>query len=690
MITMIHLCGALAAAELFEGELVSSDREIVRERVDDYLFENLGAPVPPKGPQPTFVTTRPDGSHQFWVYQRAPGHYEIFGIDVQTGTVTALDLAPHVGDKNAHICMFPYEDRSLYIWAGMKPGRFFRYDIASAELVALGECFPDMAYVLGYAVEDTRRMFIGAYPSTRVASVEFGRDAVRDWGRLSTDERQQYIMRPVAGADGVLYCPVGLHHPELFALDLNTGESLQILPESLANTRLAKRQKVPSLWADGNGTVHGVLGGKTFRCRRDGVDVLSAAEAKALDKAPRQQWQFQAPWPYGDGDAFRAGDWRVVQVGRSLAARAWRPDSSVQALGDGGADELILEQIGSKERRVVALDKSVTGQPMVYCVGALAGGRIYGGTIAPANTFSYEPATNTFRSYTPYFGGGSIQVYDILALPSGGLLQSSYTHAALDWFDPTAPLQKGTNPKSVAKLSTHDQERIHKLTFGPDGNVYFGTIPTKGKLGGVLGRYTPGDHSVTVWRDLLTDESLMDTAPVPETGEVFAAGSTRGGTSAIPSKTEAHALLWNCAEEVVSWTGEPVPGASEYLRAVRVDSGRIVGLAWTSRDGDRMLHYYVFDPIGRKTLHSAKLPTRGGPHLPYLCDTPLSTGEVLGIAGDMLYAVDPQSGTVRVLVRHASLSHAHGMAHHAGCLYYGAGPDLWRVTLERKAEPVRN
>jgi len=244
----------------------------------------------------------------------------------------------------------------------------------------------------------------------------------------------------------------------------------------------------------------------------------------------------------------------------------------------------------------------------------------------------------------------------------------------LDWFDPDSPRKSRQNPRRFQGLIP-GYERPVQWEEGPDGGLYFGTVPAKGRLGGALVRVDPDGLGVRVWEDVMPEMSIHYLASVLETGELFGCASVGGGSSAIASLDEAEVFLWDTKTEKVVWRGKPAPGTRSYLRAVRTNDGRIVGLAGRS--------WYLFDPVKRQVVHTGSLPVKQL-RFPYLSDRPVGArGLVVGVGDDGVFAIDPAARTVEVLARHDSLRRTHGfLATEDKWLYYGSGSNLWRSQLE--------
>ncbi|MGE5530644.1 MAG: hypothetical protein ACM3VW_00835, partial [Bacteroidota bacterium] len=267
---------------------------------------------------------------------------------------------------------------------------------------------------------------------------------------------------------------------------------------------------------------------------------------------------------------------------------------------------------------------------------------------------------------------GKCQVYDMISLPQG-LLLGSYMGAWADLYDPSKPLKPKVNPRQLGRAP--DQERPIQWCQGPDGMIYTGTEPAKGRLGGALMRVNPQDGTIKVWPTPIPNQSLENIAYVPETGELFITTSIGGGSSAIPTEKSACVFLWDPGQEKLVWQGDPLPGSTSYRAVVRGTNGLLYGIAGSK--------YYVFDPVKRETVKTGDLPVQSLRY-PILADEPVGPqGLIYGLGDDAVFAIDPKDNSVKVIGRDASLNGAHGFfVNQQGVLYYGSGPTLWRCKLQ--------
>jgi len=582
------------------------------------VFENLGEPFVERELSIGMVTPRAQGGYIAWGQRKRTS---VVGVDLQDGHTFELDISRY---GRTNIQMAPAADGSLVYYAG-SPGRFFRYTTAG-ETVDIGAPFDNASYTLQGFVGPDERFYVGTYPEAALVVCDLRTWKAHSYGRISDDVAQKYITTVIVADDGTIYCSVGLEHHEVWSVVPGDGSRRQILPKELTTA-----QGAPRLWLGADGQVYGRgAGNRDFRCRPDGVDLDQTAEARPL--AGRRQ----------------AGEWTVGSIGN-----------------DG---VLTLTAEGREPRR---LQTDYSGRALeVYSVGCERGGRIYGGTVFPGRAFAYDIAKGAFADL-PEVTPKVIQIYDLFS-HAKGLFAASYMGCILDFFDPEAPVVAGTNPRRF-KASISGQERPVQWEAGPDGCLYFGTTPAKGRLGGALVRVDPETFAVTTWPKILTDQSINYLCRVPQTRELFGTGSVSGGTSAIPTQKEADCFLWDVAGEKVVWQGRPLPGTTTYLRAVPAANGLIVGVA--AGGG-----WFLFDPVTRETVHRGELPV-SGLRFPCLSDlSPATNGLVIGVGESAVFAIDTEARTTKVLARHDSLRGGMGgfLLSADGTLYYGSATALWR------------
>jgi hypothetical protein len=585
----------------------------------DLTFEELGVPVSLRELGIVAVTPTAAGGHIAWGWRKQEA---LVGIEVTTGKSFLLDFRK-VRAVNLGAAVGPAGD--LFFYVG-NPGRFFKYT-PGAELVELGIPTKTASYWMGGHKSHADVLYVGTYPGAILVACDMKTGKVSSLGRVTDDKREKYIIKVASADAGTVYCAVGLHHQELWSVDPKTGDRRQILPESMTG-----EQGAPKIWTGSDGEVYGRSGKTNFLCAPDGIVEGKSCGARR------------------DPAGKRAGDFDV---------------GSVDAKG-----RLSLVATADKKKSFVQTDYAGRA-PTVYSIGCERDGKVYGSTLFPGRAWEYDPAKAAFQELTRVTPN-VIQTYDTFS-HSKGLFYASYMGCQLDFFDPAAAREKGVNPRRF-KRSIPGHERPNQWEAGPDGKLYFGTTPAKGRLGGALVQVDPESFATKVWDKIMPDQSITYLCAIPGTTEIFGCASVAGGSSAIPSLAEAEVFVWDTAQAKVVWRGKPVPGTRYYRRAVRVKGGLIVGLAGES--------WYLFDPRKREVLHTGSLPVKRL-RFPDLSDILLGPeGHAVGIGDDAVFAIDPGAKTAKVIARHPSLKSTHGfLVTQAGMLYYGSGNSVWRCNL---------
>ena len=591
--------------------------------------EDLGQPVVKRGLGMRCVTRDSAGMMEAWGAFETAERFALVGVRLDNGKTTWVDInqfgPPPV--RARHPQMMAGADGNLYAFVGV-PGHFIKYDVTRRELTDLGVPSPKASYWLGSAVGPDGRFYIGTSSETELLRCDPTTGKMENLGRLTTDNREHYAPHPIVSDDNVVYCPVGLHHGELWAVNARNGERKQILPESLMSKRGA-----PEVWRGKDGRVYGEWAGAKFRCTPDTIVMGETSP----------------PWPRSNP--------KLVD------------DLSVGDIGDDGKLKLM------RKGKVSYIATDYPGATRsIYSVSCEREGRIYGGGVSPANTFSYDPATKKFTDFGQ-ISSGPIQIYDTIN-HERGLFIASYMNASVDFFDPSAPVKKGVNPRRVVTLE--GQERPVQEIIGPDGMLYTGTGPSKGRLGGALLRVNPADLSHKTWSNIITNQSISRLVSVQKTGQVLGVTSIYGGSSAIPTETEACLFLWDCQREEVVFTAKPLPGTKTYGAVVRAANGLVYGV-----DG-RSNKFYAFDPISQTTVFTGTLPVKTL-HFPELADEPFGPcGLIYGLGDDAIIMIDPADHSAKMVGRNPALKNAWGFCvAHDGMLYFGARGHLMRCQLPK-------
>lgn len=582
-----------------------------------YIFEKLGEPLHSPTAAIRMVTT--GKNPMAWVSVESPDLYDIIGIDIKSGKTVKLNLEKY---GRGHFRMHRSADGNVYIFYG-HPSHFLKYDVSNCKLTDLGEAASG-SYTLREGIGPDDKMWVGSYPETELSWVDPKTDKIGNFGRISTDVKEKYIIDVVIADDKTVYCAVGLNHAELWSVNPASGEKKQILPDDLMH-----QQGVVTLQLGEDGKVYGSGQGRFWRCKTNGVDFI--------DKMPSQR---------------RKPDINTYNGERFTSMNA--------------ESELVAQTAKGLQRRIPT--DFIMPNKQIYNLGSVYDGKIYGGGASGrATLFTYDMGSGELKDLGVH-GAGTVQIYDMLGYRRG-IFFTTYTLGGIDLYDPVS--QKIT---PIAQLASekYQQERLMQLSLGSDNMIYSGSIPIKGILGGALVRVNPNDLSVKVWRNIVPEQSIISVVPVPVTNEIFFTSNIRGGSSSIPTQKEAVVGFWDIKSERVSWTGKPLPETDSYGQAALGKDGLIYGVTGKK--------YYIIDPKTRQVMKVGNLPVNILRNYAFHDAAAGPGGLIYGLGDDAIFAIDPKTKNAIILARHESIKTAQGiLVTDDGTIYFGSGASLWRA-----------
>lgn len=408
-------------------------------QVPEMQFEKLGTPIVIRELGLAAVTHDPDGYDVAWGMRNVAGAGDqaLVGIRLDNGETIVHDVAKYGASKTTAI---PGADGNVYVYTG-NPAHFLRCDAKTREVADLGVPVKQANYFGAYAMSPANVAYIGSYPATALAWVDTKTGEIGGIDRVAEDSKEQYIISCAVADDGWVYCGVGLHHMELWAVNPQTKEKKQILPE-----KLLAFQGNPTVWTADDGKVYGRAKDTTFQCSPAGVAEMEAPAAR-----PRRP--------------LKSGDWTV---------------GSVNANG-----QITLTNAAGEKK---PLQTAYEGRPgKIHSVAAEHNGLLYGSSLLPGNMFTVDTKTGKLTDLG-IITTGPLQVYDIITRPQG-LFIGTYMGSHVDVYKPDLPLKPGENPKYLGRAP--GMERPMQWCLGPDGMLYTGNMPAKGRLGGSIMQINP-------------------------------------------------------------------------------------------------------------------------------------------------------------------------------------------------------
>jgi hypothetical protein len=429
-------------------------------------------------------------------------------------------------------------------------------------------------------------IYIGTWPEGDLLRYDESSGTIENLGPMVDDPPHEYYLRHVnAGFDNHLFLSFGTE-VALVDYDLSTGSYEDILPAEFRDRT----------WV-----------GLSIRFRDMLVTLVDPRPALIFqDPASRETIRVARPdqdlriWPHNYNSLQPFGEYIYFGTIEDDALRRYHFDSDAfeivrESLGHpiGIAAERYLftrTRLGIYSIFDLEADSVVVRRPseflgdgmLVHAISTGPDGSLVGGTYINQGLFVYRPETG--EMYSP---GRSVEFpgqIDNLTTLGRRLFIGHYTKARFSVYDIDQPWQPGystdSNPKFLGTAG-EDQDRVPGGVVGPDGRVYFGTKPEYGKLGGSIVRIDPRTEEMTVFRNVVQDQSVYALVSDGQ-GHLYGSTSVRGGLGARPSQPTSKLFKWDVERETKIWERTIIPDTYEMWGLDWLGEGVLVGSADSS------------------------------------------------------------------------------------------------------------
>lgn len=547
-------------------------------------------------------------------------------------------------------------------------GNLYSFTPATGAIENLGKPADNVTFVWDLEEGAGGKIYCACYDKSKLVEFDPGTRKFRDFGSMLQGED---YARGVAydPAGGKIYVGIG-SHPGLIELDPATGAKRNILPDEWKNEHFVYNVQAIGdrlyikLDPSNRGTVY------NLRTKKVEADLPEFGGSMYSDAGPGGEVYFTSKGSllayHPDTHELTTAPMHLTTHGR---AWAWLPSadgktSTLMGLMMGG--KLLnydpATQKGSVQnielpQQPVQLQNLTSGPDgSIYTAGYLTGG-----------VGKYDPRTGKSVQFA-----GIGQAEGIAAI-GNTLIFGTYPHAIFYAFDVTKAWNKNEgNPREIFTLFPQDQDRsFGMLAFEKDKQLFVGTVPGYGILGGALTEYNMETGKLEVHRDVVPKQSVVSL--VASDGLVIGGTTIWGGLGIEPAEKEAHLFGWDRAKKEKVFDLVPVAGARGITGLKTASDGLIYG--WNEGN------VFAFDPKTRKTVRSAeKFPPliehnhlwRGG----WWADAP--DGHLFTVFRGELYHLDRETlaldaitsgGQLELLAKDSS-----------GALYCGRTEDLVRFS----------
>jgi streptogramin lyase len=608
----------------------------------DDVIKDLGSPVSSLTVMEGAVGRTPDGRDVVYAVP-AGENARLNVVDLHTRQLIRAVPLPGAAGGWA-IVVTPNGD----VYLGTYPyAHLYRYSPGTGEVTDLGQPIPGESQIYGLTADADGNVYAGTYPTAHAFKYDPSNGQVTDYGSL--DPVQQYARSTVYDPDHrKLFVGVSTPNARLLRIDVDTKAVEDITPPGTTAKDFIDLD---------------YAGGRVFANASSRLVVVDAVTGEQLKYTDATTGQQVMDYPIAARGVSAAGPGGVYFTNNTLALTHY--DLDTNTVGPVSPPRTLTRGASIGYGWVTE-----NGVPVLYgLAGNYSGGTFRynpaDGTLAQwSSPFQYVPSPLMHELADPVTGkvfvnvylNGSTAIYDPATGKStvttrqgqvegwawdgtGKMYVGIYPYGRLSLWDPRQP-DSTTNPKELFSLVDSDHQN-RPVSVVPDGNhVYVGTTPAYGEYGGALTVYDVPTGSHTVYRNLVTDQTIASILPAG--ANVWAGSSIEGGQGTDPKATEAHLIKVDPATGAVLTDIVPVSGAASINELTYGPDGNIWGLA----DGI----VFVVNPSTGEVVRL--LPVFSA--VTGSQDGALSwrDGYLYGVTGGRLFVLDSLSGHTTVLRDH--------------------------------------
>lgn len=587
-------------------------------------FENLGIPVT-KGMILSAIVGPDDNGQDnmlYFSYCQTGAPFFVMQVDARTGRARQF---------NSPQGPYPWggivgPDGKVYFGTcgGDQDGAILRLDPKQADkgIEYVGKPAASESYIWAFTNGHDGRIYGGTYGNAKLVSYDTRTGRMTDHGRM--DDTQMYSRSVATGKDGKIYVGTGFAIANIVCYDPQTGKHASVVP---AEHRV---QDGGHVWNGADGHAYGRI--KIWHYRLvDGKAELIPSD-KAVPEAPRQ-----------------------LADGRILVDHNYN-----------GSYTLNDPKTGQNKTYTYAYKGA--GAP-VFHVAVGPDGNIYGSTAMPCEMFVYEPSkTRLTNPGNPCGVGG--EVYSFQALDKR-MFACAYPGSVLAVYDHGRPWDFGTkpenNPMQIGQVGD-GHLRPRAMILGPNDDLYIGSLPPYGQLGGAMGVVSTKTYkTVENYRHLIKNQSIVSLVWDRQGGLIYGGSDIAGGGGSTPSEREARFFAWDPAGKRLVMEIVAVPGDTQ-VSALATAEGKVFGASMPSNT------LFVFDPRIKKVVHKGKIPYGR------LLEVSLGVntdGLIHGLTASSVITVDPKTYAIKEVAR-LPVAASCGWALTESGVYFGSGVHLWR------------
>jgi len=581
--------------------------------------------------------------------------YDFVTGQIHYNSTLPFRTRPDAENLNGSICIWGvavYDESTAYAASTLNAG-MYKYDLRTRAFTQLPFPFASKRFVKNELIEGESyiwqlhkatdgKLYGGTWPNGKLISYDPASGRFEDYGQMA--EGEQYLIGVCGEFPDWVYCGIGAH-AQLVEYDTKTKTK-----KNLFGDRYKGREAFAQLKRVGDLLVALVY-------PQPVVLIIDPSKGQVLK---------EVLVPDQDDDFYRTNAKSIVVRGDEIffgmnpSNKLYKYNVRRDKLTLIGADlggpiglvggrYLYLKTVTERYKiydletnqiiKEVQLHVETDDGMIVFAMNFGPDGKVYGGSFINQHLWVYDPGTTKCKDLGVAINLGG-QVNSMVPY-KGKLYVGHYILATVSVYDPTRPWNpapaENPNPRIIGSVG-EEQDRIHDMVVGPDGKIYMGTYPAKGRRGGSLTILDPESEKMEVHRNIIPLQSIRSLES-SKSGIIYAGSDKHIGLGNVgEEERDARVIGWDVKQMKIVHDFVPVPGA----RIVWKMSEGVDGMLYGSADST----FFIYDPRS-KTVVYRKNP--GWESLLHLVASK-KDGKVYGIAKKGVFMFDPETKEFTLLV----------------------------------------
>lgn len=642
-------------------ELDTQD-ELVLDRVYQSP-ENLGEMVQVQLGQASVIQENELGENEIYYHSNGlPGTFSV--LDAETGK---LKFSEVIKGTEALWAMTIGADKNVY-FASTGDGKLYRYLPAQKKIEELG-VNPSDDWVWDLEASSDGKIYGSTYPNASVFEYDIETRKFKDFGPI--DKNEDYA-RGIAVDENYIYVGIGATR-HLYKVNRSTGEKEEIIIEGysgeegffedifLINDKLlVSNGSINMLVVDPetNQVIH------QFQYSNMVSNPSKANENIIYYKFQSQFFKYN----FSTNESTLIEDIPILPDTVRVKDMEWitlKSGKKVLAIVTQYGEYMLFDPV---ENKMTFLELDIASQAVaIQSLETGHDGRLYMG--------GYQRGMSI---YNPFKNEIDLNI-SAFAQPEGiGFLNEkvyygTYVGAIMYGFDPRKPVDLNTNPHLEYDIG-HQQDRPFAITSG-NGQLFVGTVPDYGVLGGVLAIYNDKTNKWQEYRNVVKDQSIIGLAY--KDGKLYGGTSVWGGLGIEPKAEAAKIFVWDVEKgKKVKEFIPQIPNIDETPRMIGELSFGPDGNLWGAVEGT----IFAMNPDTMEVIKSKLIrPSlyNSSKWFPYRLQWG-PDGMLYTTLSRSLIAIDPETLAHKVIIDDFINNMTIGID---GSIYYALGKELYRIAV---------